>query len=174
MENQQSESIVEDLVRDQLHYAQSQRVFDRSELDGVLESVERSWNFTQHGDLRELQRVLSYIRDLHDSLPGELRPEPPDTLVVGARELELFFTVALQGVREEKDAHRAAKRLVELAVAHGARLTAEKVLRVERRVFVLAFDLLLAHELDGQEEVYVALEPIRNRFLKAPAQRRAE
>jgi len=161
-------SILEDLARDQLDFDRDKRVFDRDELDGVLETVERSWNFTRSGELSELQRVLAYIRELHDSLPGELRPEPPDTLTMGVNELAVFFTAALRGVRDAEHARTIAGRMLDLVLDHGGRLRLDGVFQAERRTLVLAMDLLLSHDHEDDEPVRSALAPLRQRFLSAP------
>lgn len=164
----QGSAILEDLARYALEQSSERRLFGRDELDGVLESVERSWNFTRSGELSELQRVLSYIRELHDSLPTELRPEPPDTLTMGVNELGLFFATALRGVRDAEEARTLAGRLLEISLDHGGHLRTDGVLKVERRSLLVAFDLLLSHDCSEDEPTRSALVPLRQRFLGAP------
>lgn len=167
LQNQGSE-LLEDLALYALQQSSERRLFDRDELDSVLESVERSWNFTHAGNLAELQRVLSYIRELHDFLPLELRPEPPDTLTMGVNELGMFFTAALRGVRDAEASRTLAGGLLELILDHGGHLRTDGVFKVERRSLVVAFDLLLNHHCEGDERTRSALNPLRQRFLGAP------
>jgi len=164
----QGSALLEDLALYAIQSSQDRRTFGREELDGVLESVERSWNFTRSGELSELQRVLSYIRELHDSLPLELRPEPPDTLTIGVNELGLFFSAALRGVRDADEARTLAGRLLEISLDHGGHLRTDGVLKIERRSLLVAFDLLLSHDCSEEETLRSALLPLRERFSGVP------